>query len=147
MSDIEDAVLIDHGSYYDIDITDSGDILVEGSLDSVIIVSLFAEKRAEEYEIAQPERRSGWIGNINSEHQIGSKIWLYYQSRIDGDAINGIRDEAESALKFLLDDGLLKNIIVDVTIDGDAVLLDVKLFRHNSKVETVVFKLWENTGD
>lgn len=141
-----DAKLTDYGNYYDITFDINGDILTEDALDSSILVSLLVEDRAESYEIAQPERRGGWIGNANAEHKIGSKVWLYRQSRITEEVKNGVRQEIERALAFFVSDGLVKNITVNVSDSNNTLIAEITMFRFDNKVDKKFYTLWDNTG-
>lgn len=144
---MQDAVLVDHGKYYDIEFDDNGDILTEDSLDSSILVSLLVEKRAEPYEVAEPERRGGWIGNANAEHQIGSKIWLYRQSKLIQSTLNGIKQEIEAALRFFVDDGLLSQINVTMSSSGGSVFAEITMLRFSNQIDKRLYELWNNTGE
>ena len=143
----QDVKLIDHDIYYDFDLDDAGDIESEDSFDSTLIVSLFTDARADENEVPVPEDRRGWIGNLGYSFQIGSKLWLYSQSRVTPALVSAVRSEVQSALDFYVTDGLVKSIDVTAEMIGSGVSFSVTINRHNSKVDTRYFELWNNTGN
>ncbi len=143
----QDAVLnIDKG-YYDFSLDDTGQILVEDFWDTAILYSIFGEKRADGSEMPVPERQRGWIGNENTGFENGSKIWLYYQARVNSTTLNGLQNEASNALQWLVDDGIAESIDAPiVTATGTSVVLDITIRRSNSSVINRSFILWNNTG-
>lgn len=133
--------------YYDFSLTDDGDILTEDFFDTAILMSFFCEKRAASSEIPDSQRRRGWIGNESTPgFEIGSKIWLYEQARIDRNTLNGISDAANESLQWMIDDGIAVSIRSSATFSDDSINLEVQIDRPNSKVEKRFFTLWENTG-
>lgn len=143
----QDAKLVDHGAYYDFNYSDEGDIESEDAFDTSIIVSLFTDARADESEVPTPEDRRGWIGNLGQTFQIGSKLWMYSQSRSNDRTAQGVRSEVQSALKFFVDDGFVKSIEVIATPIENGIGFEVSINRYSSKVDTKYFELWNNTGN
>ena len=110
-------------------------------------MSFFCERRAASSEIADSQRRRGWIGNeITPDFEIGSKIWLYEQARIDRNTLNGIGDAANESLQWMIDDEIAISVRSSSTFKNDSINLEVVISRPNSKVEKRYFTLWENTG-
>ncbi len=136
------------GDLYDVDIGVNGDILSVDFFDTAIIVSLFAERRADESEVVESRLRRGWIGNEGTPNfEIGSKIWLYEQSRLTRTVINGITIAARQALQTLVDEGFATQIkSVDAVITTTGISLNVIINRPNSKVDKRYFTLWDNTA-
>ena len=136
------------GDLYDVDIGVDGDILSVDFFDTAIIVSLFAERRANESEVAESRLRRGWIGNEGTPNfEIGSKIWLYEQARLTRTVINGITIAARQALQTLVDEGFATQIkSVDAIITTTGISLKAVINRPNSKVESRYFVLWDNTA-
>jgi len=137
-----DAVLYESADY-DIAFDEQGDIETADQLNTALLMSLFCEQRAAPSEMPRPEQRRGWIGNEATPGvEIGSKLWLYEQARITRDTLNGIQTEALSAVDWLIEDGLATQKEASVTPDE----LRVTLYRQNSVVASVYFRLWEGTG-
>lgn len=134
-----------NGGYYDLSIDSSGDLANGDFFDSSILYSLFGERRASASEVPIAERRRGWIGNIGKGFENGSKIWLYYQSRITRDVMNGIKTESLKSLDWLVPE-YLQRIDADVVLQNGVVNLITVLYRYNSPAERRYYTLWENTG-
>lgn len=139
--------------YYDIDVdTSTGDLLLEDGFDTSLIVSIFGERRAAQYEVAKPSQRRGWWGNTTrvDGHEDGSKLWLLDQARLTTGTVRLSGQYAYEGLKWLVEDGYLKSIETDpeaVVSNGDgSITLEVKLVRYDYKSEKRFFTVWEATG-
>jgi len=136
------------GGLYDLQIDDDGDIKTIDAFDAAIVVSLFAERRANESEVVDSHLRRGWIGNESTPGiEIGSKIWLYEQSRLTRSVLESITNAANESLIWMIDDNLavsIKSITPVMTATG--VDIEIIAERANSKVEKRSFTLWDNTG-
>ena len=93
-------------------------------------------------------KRRGWIGNEHTPgFEIGSKIWLYEQAKLTRTVMNRIEDAARTALQSLVMDGFALSIqTVEVSLTESGVVLELKIERDPSEVETRFFTLWGNTG-
>ena len=144
-----DAVLQvnDYGTY-DLKIGFDGDIETEDSFDTYILVALLTDARATSSEILDASQRRGWIGNeYTPGFEMGSKLWLYYQSRLTRTVINSIQGEATRALGSLVDEGLaeaIRGTVVTPTTNG--VTLEIQIERSPGETEKRYFDLWQNTG-
>lgn len=144
-----DAVLqVLPGGLYDIQVGVDGDLLTEDSFDAAIIVSLLSDRRANEAEVLESHRRRGWIGNESTpDFEIGSKLWLFEQSRLTPAVQSSLADAAKEALQWLVDEGFADAIVeASVTRTTDQVTLEVVIERPNSQVEKRHFDLWQKTG-
>lgn len=132
---------------YDFTLDSEGDINTKNFFDTSILMSLFAERRATSAEIPTSHLRRGWIGNESSDDfEIGSKLWLYEQARLNLDSINGIKSAIKEGLKWMVDDGIAISITVGVVVSDNTTIVEVIITKPNSKVEHMYFDLWENTG-
>jgi len=136
------------GGLYDIGIQFDGDIATKDSFDTFILVALLTDARADESEMRPSNRRRGWIGNEHTpDFEIGSKLWLYEQSRLTRTVMNEIETEAVRALQSLVDDDLADSIRgVDLLVTTTGVNLTIDIARDPSEVEKRHFQLWNNTG-
>jgi phage gp46-like protein len=133
--------------YFDIVIDEQGDILTDNFLDTSLLRSIYAERRASESEMLVPEQRRGWIGNVEKDFEDGSKVWLFEQARLDLQTINGIKSEIENGLEWLLDDEVAIDFEVDVIVTDNLTLTaNIKIQRSSSKVDNQFFPLFENSG-
>ena len=136
------------GRLYDISFDSEGDILSNDAFDTAILVSLFAERRANESEVPEASRRRGWVGNEDTPGtEMGSKLWLYEQSRLTRDAVSGIGIAARNALQWLVDDGFADAIEgINPIPTSEGVRLEVVIRRPNSKTERRFYDLWQVTA-
>ena len=134
--------------YYDISFDENGDILTDEFFDTAILMSLFCEKRANEREVREPERRRGWIGNESTPgFEIGSKIWLYEQGRINKSTLNGIKTSAENGIQWMLDEEVLSSFEASTSLNENTnIILEIQFFRTTSKIDNKLYVLWDNSG-
>ncbi len=97
---------------------DSAAALEGDDITTAVIISLFTEQRLEAFEVADGASRGGWWGSafpaIAGDVE-GSRVWLAAaRGRDDAEAINIIREGAELALQWLLDDGVAESVVVEV---------------------------------
>lgn len=115
---------------YDISWTSEGDFMMTHSLETATLMSLTCERRAKEYEITMPEYRRGWIGNLlfeDVDHEDGCGNWLYEQKRLNSKTINGIRDESEKGMLWMIQDGVAKQVNVTSGLHQMAIFVDIKI--------------------
>lgn len=142
-----DAKLVALDGTYDLIIDSNGDIETEDTFDAAIIVSLFADRRADASEVPTPQFRRGWVGNESTPGiEMGSKIWIYLTSRITSQTLVLISDAAREALQWLIADVFAFAVDAKATNTGTTVNLAVTIERTNSKVEKRFYDLWEATG-
>ena len=144
-----DAVLSKGASgIYDFQLDETGDIETEDFFDTSILMSLFCERRASANEMPVSHYRRGWIGNESTpSFEIGSKVWLFEQSRLTRSTLNGINSVVKEALQWMIDDGIALEISVSSELSqNNSIAIEVTISRPNSKVDKRYFELWENTG-
>lgn len=125
---------------YDISIA-NGDVVMDQSFDTAIVISLFSNARADENEVPKPSNRQGvWYSP-----DVGSKLWIALTSRKTNDTLNKARDYTKSCLQWLIDDGYLKNIEVNVELISKGIVIKVYLIRFDSRIETRFYQAWENS--
>lgn len=134
------------GNLYDLGIDDNGDLENGDFFDSSLLYSLLGERRADASEVPNSELRRGWIGDEGKDFENGSKLWLYYQARLNRDTLNGLEDESFHGLKWFIDDEILANVTTRAVLKNGFVALEISLFRFNSTVDRRFFELWNNTG-
>ncbi|MCH9735876.1 MAG: phage GP46 family protein [Actinomycetia bacterium] len=150
MSRIEsnDVVLTKNSdNIYDINFDSQGDIETDDFLDTSLLRSILGERRASPDEVPTPQLRRGWIGSVTRTYEDGSKIWLYEQSPLNRTTLNGIKDEANLGLQWLLDGNVAVSYKVSTSIDSDnSIVLNIEIQKSTSKVENRYYKLFENSG-
>lgn len=127
-----------------------GDLIAEDGFDTAINMSLFTDARANEDQIAQSERRRGWLGNTVSKvpgRQLGSFLWLVDQSRLIPNTLNKTINFAQLALDWMVEDQLAKSVTVDgVIVPKLGIELIIIITHTDDTVTTHYRKLWELTG-
>lgn len=147
MTDIK-AIQTDDGEWT-LGITGS-DLTSEDGLDTAIAMSLFTDARAPDNAFAIPEKRRGWMGNLESPiegRQLGGFLWLVDQSRLTQDTLNTSVNYARLALNWFIEDGIANSIVVTgEIIPRSGIRLKVVFTAQTDKVSTHYFDLWEQTG-
>lgn len=144
-----DIKLTNQNGTYDLDFKD-GDFVIDKGLETSLVVSLLSDRRASESQIAQPELRRGWIGDLVTSlpgYKLGSHLWLYEQARTTQETLTGIEDAAKKALTWMLDADLIINVSASATfVVADAsVLLKITVTSPDGSTSTKAFNLWKET--
>lgn len=133
---------------YDINIV-NGELELTDTFDTSLQMSVLCEKRADGSEVLTPQNRRGWWGNTISNilgFEIGSKIWIYHQSRLDQNILNKVINAAQEATNWYVENGYLNKVEVEGRMsDESSIMLIFKLYRNPDEVETKFFTLWGNT--
>lgn len=133
---------------YDISFNENGDFnLVEG-FSTALQMSIYCERRALSSEVTTPQNRRGWWGNEcnkNEGFEIGSKIWLLYQSRLNNNAVNLSKTYSYNAMEWLIDDNYFDQVIVSSNRSDLGINLGIDLLIDNNIVDSKSFELFENT--
>lgn len=130
--------------YHDISFED-GDFKKLKGFDTAIFISLMTDARASQNQVPQPEKRRGWIGNLNNPVELGSLIWLYEQARLITATVNGVTDQAKKSLQWFIDFSYATDVTVTSSRTRDSILADIDIQRADGSVETTRLTLWENT--
>lgn len=150
-----DAVLQEiDGGVYDLKIGFDGDLETADFFDTSLVVSILSDKRANSSEILDSSKRRGWIGNEvrDDGFELGSKLWIYEQSRLTRTVMNSIEDVVREALQWMVDDGFavsIRSVRVEPLPPSSPVVgigVTVAILRPQSEVVTRFFNLWTDTG-
>lgn len=150
MESVDIKLTLQPGDYYDITLDDQGDIAKVTGLESALLMSLFSEVRADKSEVGDPARQRGWWGNLLNpiqNYQIGSKLWLLEQSRVNYDTQNRALDYAEDGFKWLVEDGIADSITVDTSMNANnsKIYLTIVIYRPQDIVLNYSYSLWQGT--
>lgn len=119
-----------------------------GGFESAIPVSLFTDARAPAALVAEPQNRRGWIGNLmtaSTMRQLGSILWALDQTRITQETLNIARLEAQSALQWMVDDGVALGVLADVTRASQGSIVITIQITDTSNVVSRYQTLWRAT--
>ena len=123
-----DIKLTRYDDEYDISWSESGDFAMTNTLETAVLMSVFGERRAKSYEVAEPQNRRGWIGNLvydTPETEDGCGNWLFQTRRLNTQTLNGVRDETEKGLLWMIADDIAKTITVQTKPDNGRVTLSI----------------------
>lgn len=89
----------------------TGGTLVSGDdYQTAVIISLFTDRQAREDDKYEDNDRRGWWGDSESSEQMGSRLWLLRREKLTPQVRQRAEDYASEALKWLLDDRIVKAI-------------------------------------
>ncbi|MBK2125118.1 phage GP46 family protein [Fangia hongkongensis] len=149
MSEAIDVKLNYENGYYDISIGSDGDLSKVSGLDTSLIVSLFANKRASDSEVPTKQYQEGWWGNLFSDDdfEIGSKVWIALNSSIEQSTISQIRKYVDDCYQWLIDDGYADSISVSVSSRDSSIVGVVIKFSKSNIITERVYEILNNTPD
>lgn len=144
---IDVLVEIDDRGLFDLTIAENGDFTTTAGFETALFMSLGEERRADASEVLRPELRRGFWGNeLNDDgFEIGSKLWILDQARLNIDTANAAVDYAKKGLAWLVDGGDLDTVDVSRRFTKNGIELIITLGRSNSVTESVSYQLWNNT--
>lgn len=103
-------------NFFDLEIGEHDFVLASG-LETTVAVLLFTDARAAPEQIADVEKRRGWVGNVLRSRELGGMLWLISQARNDQEMRNRIKGWAIDSLQPLIEDGLATDVDVVVEVE------------------------------
>ena len=132
---------------YDLDFS-RGDLQLSDSLQNAVLLSLGCWSRDEnirDFANLNPEI-GGWWGNSLDEVEIGSQIWKLFRQKLNSATAENAVEAAKKALKWMVDDGVAKEIDADAVVDGEWLSLRVTVVKPDSTNEEFRWQVnWENS--
>lgn len=129
------------------------DLAQDHELASAITISLFTWRRARSDDrLPEPDAsRMGWWGDSFAAipgDRIGSHLWLLVREKITTETLNRVRDHAEEALAWLVEDKVAARVEVMVERQGlNTVALLVTVHRGDGRAVELRFEdLWRMIG-
>jgi len=124
------------------------DLESDESLETALIISLFSDRRAMEDDIlpdpSNPDKR-GWWGDLISDDQIGSKLWLLSREKTIEDVLVRAKEYGQEALQWLINDGVAVKVAVEAKRQGeignDRLVIEAKIYKIDGSVEAFNFEL------
>ena len=102
-------------------IFEDNDFQTDDGLGTAVLISWFTDQRADDEDpIPNAQNgfidKRGWWGDLIDAQvegdQIGSKLWLLNRSKTDQATLNLAVEYGEAALKWMIDDGIVKEVTV-----------------------------------
>ena len=127
------------------------DIILDDSLETAVIVSLFSDRRAEDDDPVDLSDRRGWWGDLLSDvpgDQIGSRLWQLARAKQVPESLNMAEEFAKEALAWMIEDGVA--MAVECTaeyVDRGFIGMAIAITKPNGETETFRFApLWAESG-
>ncbi|QPC44012.1 phage GP46 family protein [Kaustia mangrovi] len=101
---------------------DGGDLVLDDSLQTAVIISLFTDRRADDGDVLPVEfgsDRRGWWGDAfpyEDGDRIGSKLWLLNREKEMQVVLDRAEQYAREALQWLIDDRVCDRIDIEAEI-------------------------------
>ena len=113
-------------------------------LTRAVVISLFTHRRADPDDNADVPM--GWWGDTwpaVANDRYGSKLWLLQRSKLTNALVNTVRTYLRDALQWMLDDGVVSRIDIDIQRTGINELSNqVVLWRRDGPVIISFSDLW-----
>lgn len=113
-------------------------------LTRAVVISLFTHRRADPDDNADVPM--GWWGDtwpIVANDRYGSKLWLLQRSKLTNALVNTVRSYLREALQWMLDDGVVSRIDIDVQRTGINELANkIVLWRRDGPVTISFNDFW-----
>ncbi len=90
---------------------------LETELEQAVFISLFTDKRFDREGVLQDTQQNdirGWWDDINEGEELGSDFWQLFKRKATDDLVNEIKEAAEDALQWMLDDLIASEVNVTV---------------------------------
>ena len=141
----------DGSFFYDIALEDDGpNLQSDEGLDTAITLSLLLDRRVNDDDLPPDGTadRRGWWGDVHATvpgDLYGSRWWLLTRVKLLPDTPRKVRDYAEEALQWLLDDGVCSSIEYTLEIPRPGVIgLTIDYFRPDGRTGQIKFaNIWE----
>lgn len=114
------------------------------TLTRAVVISFFTNRRADPDDNADVPM--GWWGDTwpaVANDRYGSKLWLLQRSKLTNALVNTVRTYLRDALQWMLDDGVVSRIDIDIQRTGINELSNqVVLWRRDGPVIISFSDLW-----
>lgn len=117
--------------------------LLDESLRTSVILSLFCDRRAPETENLEPFLRRGYWADPLFDDEWGSLLWLLLGKKITKETVAMAKQYCEDALEWMVTDGLAEKVSVLVERQGTYMLaIQIQIYQPDKTNESYSF-LWD----
>lgn len=109
-------------------------------------ISLFTWRRAEADDPLDDAERYGYWGDSYPDQpgdRLGSRLWLLRRRRLDDATVRDADHYIREALQWMLDDGVLTGLDVQLTRTREALRARLVLHRPTGALELNLDDLWQ----
>lgn len=114
------------------------------TLTRAVVISLFTHRRADPDD--NVDVPMGWWGDtwpVVENDRYGSKLWLLQRSKLTNALVNTVRNYLREALQWMLDDGVVSRVDIDIQRTGINELGNrIVLWRRDGPVTISFNDLW-----
>ena len=133
---------------FDLDFS-GNDLHLTDSLKNAVLLSLgiWASGRVPDGNAVLEPQISGWWGSSLDDIELGSTIWKSFIDKVGEPVLDKIDAAVTQALKWMVDDGVAKDVVPDTSIlSKNSVEIVVKIIRPDSSEEEYKWQVnWEAT--
>ncbi|BFI61603.1 hypothetical protein KD5_13530 [Yersinia pseudotuberculosis] len=119
------------------------DILLDDSLSTAVIISLFTDRRAlyaDELPSGPNTDPRGWWGDVFQRRPMGSRLWLLSREKQMASVLSRAKAYADEALAWLVEDRLVRQVQVTATVPQKGTLrLAIQLTLPNGSAVPLTF--------
>ena len=113
----QDRIFSPTNAKFDFKIT-NGALVISRTLETPVMMSIFCEKKASEFEVANPLFRRGHYTTLlrADKHEVGSLLWLYTEKNtMNSEEVPIIQDDLMLSMAFLVEQEQAKDVDVVCT--------------------------------
>jgi phage gp46-like protein len=133
---------------FDLDFS-GNDLHLTDSLKNAVLLSLgiWSSGRVPDGNAVLEPQISGWWGSSLDDIELGSTIWKSFSDKVGEPVLDKIDAAVTQALKWMIDDGVAKDVVPDTSIlSKNSVEIVVKIIRPDSSEEEYKWQVnWEAT--
>jgi phage gp46-like protein len=133
---------------FDLDFS-GNDLHLTDSLKNAVLLSLgiWSSGRVPDGNAVLEPQISGWWGSSLDDIELGSTIWKSFSDKVGEPVLDKIDAAVTQALKWMIDDGVAKDVVPDTSIlSKNSVEIVVKIVRPDSSEEEYKWQVnWEAT--
>jgi phage gp46-like protein len=121
---------------------ENGDVVADNGMETAIIISLFSDRYTDERPAGD---RGGFWADPTLEiegDRVGSLLWLLARGKITDKTVRQAEDYVPDALKWMVDDGVAKEINVAVSRIDQGMIIDLAIVQPDG-VPRKYQLLWE----
>jgi|14_taG_2_1085336.scaffolds.fasta_scaffold00258_10 phage gp46-like protein len=121
------------GSQFDW-VIENNTIATVNGFQTLILTSLFKNKRASNDLIADPFYQGGHPSSVfDTNGSTGSLLWLYInKGKIDLQTIQNIKTTCNTALQWMIQENIVKDIDITIDVVNNGININISLYANNS---------------
>jgi len=126
--------------------TPTGHLATDPTLRTTVLLLLLTEGRALDEDLRPGDKHGGYWGNSYPDvpgWELGSRLHILTRGKATNETARLIEQEIQARLKCMIEDGIVRETLVDLVWAGDRWEAQIGLVQDREQIEWV--KLWEAT--